>query len=132
MFLHPAFDDLDETTRTALLDLAAEPLVPLPTLVAEVVDYRRHVLAVAASKPHVHVELAEALARASLELLGGLDASRPETELRMAQIAVRYFVLEDDGEGDLTSLTGLEDDRQVFNVAAAALGRPDLAVEDPS
>lgn len=129
MLLHPAFDGLDETTRTALLDLCDEPMMALPALIAEVVDYRRHILDVAATQPHVNIELAEALVQGSLALLTGLDANQPETELRLAQIAVRYFVLEDDGEGDLTSIGGLEDDRQVFNIAVEALGKPELVVE---
>lgn len=129
MSLHPAFDGLDESTRTALLDLAEEPMEAIAELVAEVVDYRRHILEVAASQPHVDIALAEALATASLTLLASLSDADDETRRRLAQIAVRYFVLEDDGDGDLTSVAGLEDDRQVFNLAAAALDRPDLVVE---
>lgn len=127
-FLHPDFDGLPQLIRTALLDLSEEPALPLAGLSRQVRAYRTHLAAVGPRLPAVNVALAEVLAEACLALLEELHEDLPESERRVAQIAVRYFVEADDGDEDLTSPSGLEDDRLVFNAAASALGCPHLIV----
>ncbi|MCO4744353.1 MAG: hypothetical protein KC912_06155 [Proteobacteria bacterium] len=122
------FSALDAPTQRAIAALSKEPLVPFAALIAEVFDYRQHLLHVAMGQPQINIDLAEALVAASLQLLQSQRHAEADVQ-RLVQTAVRYFVLEDDGEGDLTSLTGLEDDRKVFNIAVAALGLTHLHVE---
>lgn len=63
-----------------------------------------------------------ALCEALLDHLG--DEPDPAAHT-LVHAAVRYFVLEDDGDAD-TSIGGLEDDRAVVRAVAIALGRADL------
>ena len=130
LFVHPAFQQLPEPIQAALLALAEEPEESRENLVRMVIAYRRHLGAVGPSLPVVNLTLAERLADASIALLQGLADETPDTERRLAQVAIRYFVEADDGQEDLISPDGLEDDRLVFNAAAAALGREDLVVMD--
>ena len=55
-----------------------------------------------------------------------LDATQGTDDHRLAQAAVAYFALTDDGDDDLTSPSGLADDVAVFNTVATSIGRPDL------
>jgi len=73
--------------------------------------------------------LAQALCDASIRLLGTLTDDSPESTRRLIQGAVRYFVLEDDADGDLDSILGLDDDTQVMNAVMDKLGRADWRVE---
>ncbi len=73
--------------------------------------------------------LAQALCDASIRLLGTLTDDSPESTRRLIQGAVRYFVLEDDADGDLDSILGLDDDTQVMNAVMDKLGRADWRVD---
>jgi hypothetical protein len=42
---------------------------------------------------------------------------------------VRYFVLNEDAEGDMDSLVGFDDDALVFNAVVEELGHADLVVD---
>lgn len=55
---------------------------------------------------------------------GALDARAR----RLAQVALRYFVLEDDGDGDLTSAFGFDDDLEVVEAVSRAIGHAPLGL----
>ncbi len=74
--------------------------------------------------------LAQALCDASIRLLGSLNDNSPESTVRLIQAAVQYFVLEDDADGDLDSILGLDDDAQVMNAVIDKLGLSDWRVEN--
>ncbi|MCB9679726.1 MAG: hypothetical protein H6737_31760 [Alphaproteobacteria bacterium] len=59
-----------------------------------------------------------------------LDAVRDRCDLdqRLAQIAVRYFVLGDDGDDDLMSPFGFDDDVEVFNAVVERIGLRELLI----
>ena len=73
-------------------------------------------------------EFGLALVRGSLALLDAVE-SRPETDQRLAALAVQYFVLDDDGDDDLASPFGFDDDVEVFNAVVTELGLPELLIE---
>jgi hypothetical protein len=49
----------------------------------------------------------------------------------MVQAAVRYFLIEDDADGDLDSILGLDDDADVMNAVLRHLGYDDWQVPVP-
>jgi uncharacterized membrane protein YkvA (DUF1232 family) len=57
-------------------------------------------------------------------LLAGLDSDMDEHQL--VQAAVRYFIEENDAEGDIVSLVGFDDDAQVIALVARAIGREEV------
>ena len=64
---------------------------------------------------------------ATLALLDRTAAEGPRAR-RLAQVAARYFVLQDDGDDDLSSPFGFDDDIEVFNAVVTALGQPHHAI----
>lgn len=73
-------------------------------------------------------EVAEALGQGALELLDRC-ADRDAAFHQLAQVAIRYFVLDEDGDGDLNPVFGFDDDVEVFNVVTDLLGLPELAID---
>ena len=59
-------------------------------------------------------------------LLDALPADPPERQHRLTQLAIRYFVLEEDAEDDNDSLIGFDDDLQVAITVIEELGLHDL------
>jgi hypothetical protein len=116
------------SARAIVESLQAEPLLPIPTLRAQIERHLRELREGAVHNEFLDLDLAEQLAVSCRALLDGLGDSPPPRHHRLTQIAVRYFILDEDGESDLTSLLGLEDDAEVLNAVCLALGRPDLEV----
>jgi hypothetical protein len=48
--------------------------------------------------------------------------------LQLLHVAVRYVVIEEDGDGDLDSPFGFDDDVEVFNACAEELGATGLVI----
>ena len=59
-------------------------------------------------------------------LLEALPADPSERQHRLTQLAIRYFVLEEDAEDDNDSLIGFDDDLQVAIAVIEELGLHDL------
>jgi len=72
--------------------------------------------------------LGKELAEASEQLLYRFPDEDSEDGQLLIQAAIRYFVLNEDAEGDMDSLVGFDDDAQVFNVVVEELGHGDLSV----
>jgi hypothetical protein len=70
----------------------------------------------------IDLELATDLAIRCERLLG-LDSELPDPHRRLVQAAVRYFVDDEDADGDVESLIGLDDDGAVIEAVALAIGR---------
>ena len=73
------------------------------------------------------VGLGRSVARVLVTLLGERDRLTYE-ERRLLAGAVEYFVLTGDGDDDLSSPVGMDDDAKVTNATAEALGRSDLVI----
>ncbi len=76
-------------------------------------------------------KLARELVATTQRLLGTLDETTPERTRRLVQAAVRYLVVEDDADGDLDSILGLDDDAEVLNAVLVQLGRAAWTVPIP-
>jgi hypothetical protein len=59
-------------------------------------------------------------------MLKALPAEPEPRQHHLTQIAVSYFVLEEDAEDDNDSLIGFDDDMQVAVAAAKAMGLDEL------
>lgn len=117
--------ELLSDSRDVVASLLWEPLFPLESLRAQV---EHHQLRIAAAGPQADHELAAALVHGALRLLDAIAAGATDLQRRLAQVAVRYFVLDDDGDDDLMSPFGLDDDVEVFNAVVARIGHADLAI----
>jgi len=72
------------------------------------------------------LETAKRTARLCRDLLAALPSEPDEHQHRLTQLAIAYFVLEEDAEDDNDSLIGFDDDLQVAVAVAEALGLKDL------
>lgn len=79
-----------------------------------------------------NLPLALTLAKLCRELLGEAGRRDDPEVARLVQAAVQYFIHDDDGDRDLTSPHGLDDDLAVCNAVAKAVGRDDLVKTAPS
>jgi hypothetical protein len=69
---------------------------------------------------------AERLSRQCDALLSGLPATASSDQRRLVQLAVLYFIDDDDAECDTTSPIGFDDDAEVIALVAKELGREDV------
>jgi len=76
--------------------------------------------------PLADLETASSLLEGCRRLLEALGPSPNRIEHLFAHVAVRYFVLDDDGDDDQASPFGYDDDVEVFNAVVELLGRPQL------
>lgn len=114
---------IPEAARPLWGELLAEPLRSLRELIREVRDYRRQLLERSQwLSEEVDLPLATKLADVLLRLLATLSEQSPEATRRLAQAAVRYFVIEDDAMADQSSLAGFDDDAAVVNAVLRELG----------
>ncbi len=114
-------DGLLSDTRGIVRLLLDEPKLPLDMLQREVLGYRS---AIEASRS-ADQELGLALVDGATRLLS--SATCPQSH-QLVQVAVRYFVMDDDGDDDLASPFGFDDDVEVFNAVAHELNRPELVI----
>lgn len=108
--------------------LLREAVVEVAVLRGELQAHMERLEAARVTNEFLDGSLATKLGRvceAMLQLVPELD----ERDRRLVQAAVRYFVLEEDGESDVESVCGLDDDVQVCNAVAGHLGRDDLIIE---
>lgn len=117
--------------RPIFRSLFTSPLVPVNDLRAAVAGHLAFIRKEAERFEFVDVSLAEAIATAANELIDGLTPETTETERRLVQAAVCYFVLESDVESDVGSITGFDDDVAVLNAVLQRLGRPNLRIKAP-
>ena len=110
--------------------LLAEDLAPIHELFSEVAVYRK-AIEQARRNDNVDHTVAIALADVSLKLLQTITPKTPETSRRLIQAAVRYFVLEDDIDGDMDSVLGFDDDAEVMNAVTIHLGHGQWHIDTP-
>lgn len=71
----------------------------------------------------IDVELAQAIADGCHRLIDTPEAGASEEHRRLVQAAVLYFVMDEDAEGDTSSLIGFDDDRLVVDAVRDELQR---------
>lgn len=111
-------DDLLSDAREVVLDLLAEPSALTPDLgaLAERVWAFREQIHLQA-RPMTDLPLADDITAATLELLRLAARGSAETK-RLASVAARYLV---DGDPELASPYGFDDDVEVFNAIASRI-----------
>jgi hypothetical protein len=119
--------ELLSDTRPVVRQLLSEPLRE-PDALRAVLDAYAARIRQAGPLSIADRALGEALARRCDGLLARWDGLDRRGR-HLAQAAVLYLVLEHDGVDDLESAFGFDDDLEVFNAVARALGEPPLAPE---
>jgi uncharacterized membrane protein YkvA (DUF1232 family) len=109
-------------------ELLREELVRLDELRQELAEHVDRIKEAARANEFIDTSLAERLASACSGLLDRVDGATPEASRRLVQVAVRYFIIDDDAEPDLESVCGLDDDTGVLNAVLRHLGHEDLIV----
>jgi hypothetical protein len=116
--------ELLSDSQEIVAELISEPLGDLGALADEVAAYRARIHRDA--RAVTDVDLGDRLAEATIALLHRVEGA-PADHRRIASVAARYFVREVDGESDLASIFGFDDDVEVFNAAATRLA-PELVI----
>lgn len=124
---HEWYETLPRTAREALSGLSVMEPVDLSVLRSQVDEHLAVIEDAAQHNEFLDVELARRIAAACHAILdlGPLSGA----DRMAAQAAIRYFVLREDADDDLTSIVGLEDDVQVVNAVLHHLQHPELVIE---
>lgn len=108
--------------RTHLERLWSEPVKSIEGLRAEVVRYIQQLTELRSEYEFLDLATAQRIASQCLAHLSWLeDHNRPDPA-RLIQVAVRYFVEDEDAESDLSSPIGFDDDAAVVEAVARVLG----------
>ncbi len=92
-------------------------------LAGAVTHHLAHLEAAMSHNEFLDIDLARKLARQCRRLLDWANgADLADDQRALARAAVRYFVLDDDGDSDADSILGLEDDEEVLVAVARELG----------
>jgi|GEM_PF-1114268 len=119
-----------EGAREMLKQLLDEDLIPVESLPHIVESYRRVIHTAYKKYGRANVRLGDQIADALQALLRSINEKTGENNLRIIQAAVRFFVIQDDGDGghDLASEDGLDDDAAIVNAVMRYFGRDDLMI----
>jgi hypothetical protein len=118
-----ALEGIPDAARPLWVELLAEPLRPIRELERDIRTYRHRLDEQSQWRADdVDLRLAARLGQTLLRLLGTLGESSPEPHRRLAQAAVRYYVIEDDALADQDSPAGFDDDAAVVNAVLRELG----------
>ncbi len=119
-----------EQSRVLLKQLLAEDLIPAAALPHIVESYRRVIHDAYKRNGRANIVLGDKIADALLELLKSVNDKTSAKNLHIIQAAVRYFVIQDDGNvNDLACDRGLNDDAHLVNAVLRFFGRDDLMVD---
>jgi uncharacterized membrane protein YkvA (DUF1232 family) len=117
---------LSPGVRTHLQNLLDEALVPADELFGQVDDHLARIEQHAAQDGFVDVELARTLTKRCRRLLESCANKALKDHGHLVQAAVRYFVLDEDGDSDIASIIGFDDDALVIELVAREIGREDV------
>ena len=124
----PIMRDLEGEVAELFAELFEEALIDLEELIEELQAYREELLEDISQSDFADGDLAATLSARLLELLERAAQSYDEDDHRHAQAALRYFMESADGDHDMDSPAGFDDDREVFNAVATRLGHDDLVI----
>jgi len=123
-------EGLNEDARVAFAALRGQPAASGQVLEGEIQAFGEAVRVATGHHELLDINLAGALASGCDALLA-IAEEVPLARRALIQAAIRYVVLAEDGEHDLESLVGLDDDVLIFNAVAAYVGREELMIERP-
>ncbi len=115
--------ELLSDTRAVVLRLLEEPLSDPADLVSRLDRHEERVRSTAETLSLADWQAGVELCARARALLGRWPALDHRGR-RLAQVAVRYLVLDDDGASDLASPFGFDDDREVLDAVLRAIGEP--------
>lgn len=120
-----------ETSKQLLMRLMQEDLIPVHALQAVVESYRKVIHDAARKNGKANARVGDLIANALQALLARINERTGHDNQIVIQAAVRYFVIQNDGQGhDLESVDGLYDDARVVNAVLRYFGRDDLVIKD--
>ena len=129
-FWNSVISELPPEARDVFAELREETdLVPPKVLAGEVKGYFNLVKATGETSEVVAVDKAKNLATSLMGLLKELTQDGPIEHHQAVQTACRYFTAEYDGDDDMESEDGFDDDIEVMNAVASALDREDLVID---
>ena len=134
LFETPAARVLDATppdVRGALRPHIEEPPLAIGALRDQIATYLVELEEKATTCEFLDLQLARRVGARCRALLDGLQTDPPEETRQLVQAAVRYFVTDEDAEGDSSSPIGFDDDALVVEVVAKELGREDVLALEP-
>jgi hypothetical protein len=111
-------------SRALVEQLLDEPLLSSVVLRGEVEAHLDLFRDAQRTNTHLDIRQAEALASRCHQLLDLVDNDAPEERRQLVQVAVRYFIIEDDGDDDVQT-GGLDDDEAVVSAVVDALSTSD-------
>ncbi|PIE16029.1 MAG: hypothetical protein CSA66_07795 [Proteobacteria bacterium] len=119
-----------EHSKLLLKQLLAEDLIPSAAMPHIVESYRRVIHDAHRRGGRANKVIGDKIANALQALLRSIDERTSEQDLHIIQAAVRYFVIQDDGEvNDLATELGLNDDAHLVNAVLRYFGRDDLMID---
>jgi len=95
--------------------LMREPRLSRQEMRRRVASYVVDLETLARAVDYIDVDLVQSIATRCFRLIDGLREQPAEDGRRLVQAAVLYFLVEDDAEGDTSSLIGFDDDRLVVD-----------------
>jgi len=119
-------DELLSDSRSVVRGLLQEEPWALPNLARLLDGYERSLHRDA--RPTTDLDTADALLAGCRALLQAIGPTPAPDAAHLTHVAVRYFVLEEDGDGDQSSPFGFDDDVEVFNAVVRLLGHPRLQI----
>lgn len=102
--------------------LMREPRRSREEMRRRVASYAVSIESLARDVDYLDVDLVQRIANRCHRLIETIHDGVSEDHRRLVQAAVLYFVLDDDAEGDTSSLIGFDDDRLVVDAVARELG----------
>lgn len=123
------FESLPRAVRKVMRDFYDQPLLPKDELTGLLEQYGSRIQNAAEYRGDVDAQLADRISRCCTRLLREQwDVEALESK-RLIQAACLYYVEIDDGDGDMASAYGLDDDAKLLNFVVEHLGRPDLVIQ---
>jgi hypothetical protein len=120
---------LPSRLRPALETVAQAPPAAVPELRRRLELHLTTIEELAEDDGFIDVSTARAVAARCRRLLDAVPPSNEE-HAALVQLAVSYFILDPDADGDVGSITGFDDDALVVEAVAQAIGRADLLAID--
>ena len=112
-----AFTQLPFEYQEYLAPLEREDLIPIAALRVEVQDYLKELDEAISSFEFLDIATAKNVGNTCLGLLNHVGPNPSKMNHRVLQMAIRYFILDEDAEGDASSIIGFDDDAEVVRAA---------------
>jgi len=117
---------IDPDAAEAICVFLDEPMIDDEDLVDLNRVYFKQLETLAEDGEDIDLDQVTELAVRCERLLDVLDDSMPEEQQRLIQATVRYFVDNEDSEGDLDMMNGINYDGSVIEAVALGLGMPQI------